>query len=118
MRAAVARAVALLCAAVLGGCGDEPPRPRTGASRAATASAPTDRLGPYPRSEFYLARDRFLAADDPRCVPAAQVDFLQEDDEVFGIVVAERSRAYAISMLAYHHVVNDVVAGTPVAVTY
>jgi hypothetical protein len=107
---------AVLLVATIGGCGDEDPPPRDAASRARTPA--TDRLGPYPRSEFFLAHDRFLAADDPRTVPAAQAAFLRDDDEVFGIVVAERARAYAISMLAYHHVVNDVVAGTPVAVTY
>jgi hypothetical protein len=28
------------------------------------------------------------------------------------------ARAYPISQMAYHHVLNDVVAGTPIAVTY
>ena len=65
-----------------------------------------------------FAHDAFLAADEPKTVPAAAARFLRDDDEVYGIVVAERARAYAITMLAYHHVVNDVMAGTPVAVTY
>ena len=110
------RALTVLCVAVVGGCGDEDPPPRRTASSETAPKA--DRLGPYPRSEFVIAHDRFLAADDPRTVPADRADFLRSDDEVYGIVVAERARAYSISMLAYHHVVNDVIAGTPVAVTY
>ena len=100
MPALLARVLAaLLCLAAVGGCGEEGPPPRGTTSPAKPSTG--DRLGPYPRSEFFFAHDRFLAADDP-------VD----------LVVAGSARAYAISMLAYHHVVNDVIAGTPVAVTY
>ena len=117
MPALLARVLAaLLCLAAVGGCGEEGPPPRGTTSPAKPSTG--DRLGPYPRSEFFFAHDRFLAADDPRTVPAAQAAFLRADDEVYGIVVAGSARAYAISMLAYHHVVNDVIAGTPVAVTY
>ncbi len=106
-------------AALLGGCGDEDVAPRrVPASWAPASQGPDARLGAYPRSQFVIAHDAFLAADDPRTVPAAEARFLRDDDEVYGIVVAERARAYAVRMLSYHHVVNDVMAGTPVAVTY
>lgn len=109
----VARVAAALVAAVplLGGCGDAPPRPPH-------AGPAEPRLGPYPRSQFYLDHDLFLAADEPRTVPAEEATFLAPDDEVLGLVVAGRARAYAVTMLSYHHVVNDVIEGIPVAVTY
>ncbi|MBD3384138.1 DUF3179 domain-containing protein [candidate division KSB1 bacterium] len=37
---------------------------------------------------------------------------------VIGIKVGDDTRAYPIPRLASHEVVNDVVAGTPVAVVY
>jgi hypothetical protein len=106
------RTALLAAALLLGGCGDDaPPRP----PEPPRAEA---RLGPYPRSQFYLDHDLFLAADEPRTVPAEEATFLAPDDEVLGLVVAGRARAYAVTMLAYHHVVNDVIEGIPVAVTY
>ena len=75
-------------------------------------------LGRLPRSQFYLEHDRFLPATDPRSVPAARAHWLQPEDEVFGVVVGGQARAYPIPMIAYHHVVNDVIRGIPIAVTY
>ena len=37
---------------------------------------------------------------------------------VLGIRLGGDSRAYPISLMAYHHLVNDVVAGQPLVVTY
>ena len=48
----------------------------------------------------------------------AQALWLRPDDEVFGVVVGDQARAYPITMIAYHHVVNDVIQGIPIAVTY
>lgn len=123
---AALRRLALLGAAALAACGGEPPAPRPAppgpaAARAAPPRAPQPSeglLGPYPRSQFYIERDLFLAADEPRVVPADQAGFLRPADEVLGLVIQGRARAYAVTMLSYHHVVNDVVQGIPVAVTY
>lgn len=93
----------------LGACGADPePTP---------PAAPAT-FGGLPRSEFLMDPDRFLPALDPAMVPAAEATFLQPNDDVFGVVVAGRARAYPITMLAYHHVVNDVIQGIPVAITY
>ena len=62
--------------------------------------------------------DRLFSADDPATVPAREARFLKDDDEVLGLVIRGKARAYAVTMLSYHHVVNDVIAGIPVAVTY
>lgn len=75
-------------------------------------------LGRWPLSQFRIEHDRFLAATDPRTIPAAEVDFLRPESEVFGVVLKGEARAYPITMIAYHHVVNDVIQGIPVAVTY
>jgi len=116
MRARIPSAIGLVAASLLGGCGGD--EHAAAPTSTAAGNAGRTQIGPYPRSQFIIAHDLFLAADEPRTVPAAEAGFLRDDDEVYGIVVGERARAYAISMLAYHHVINDVMAGTPVAVTY
>ncbi len=76
------------------------------------------KIGRFPLSQFYLQHDYFLPATDPRTVPAAQAAWLRPDDEVFGVVLGRSARAYPVPMISYHHVVNDVIDGIPVAVTY
>jgi len=75
-------------------------------------------IGERPFSQFLLRHDKFLPATDPATVPAAEANWLRPGDEVFGVVLGDVARAYPIPMLAYHHVVNDVLAGIPIAVTY
>jgi len=84
------------------------PRPPADAGRAPVLGA----------EAFFGERDRFLPVTDPGTVPAAEAGWLVPDDEVFGVVVRGHARAYPIPMIAYHHVVNDVIEGVPVAVTY
>ncbi len=93
---------------------DEAPAPR----KDARAPAEQEMLGPWPRSQFYIEHDRFLPATDPRMLPAAEASWLRDTDEVYGVVVKGEARAYSIPMISYHHVVNDVIQGIPVAVTY
>src|SRR5690606_11435803 len=59
------------------------------------------------------------ALDDPETVAAAgEATWLEDDEVVFGVVVAGHARAYPARVLAVHEVVNDVVGGRPVAVTW
>lgn len=44
--------------------------------------------------------------------------FLVSDDLVIGVTIDGRSRAYAVRMLNWHEVINDTLAGRPIAVTY
>jgi len=76
------------------------------------------KLGRFPRSQFVIEHDRFLAATDPKTVAAADAKHLWGQDEVFGVVLGERARAYPITMLSYHHVVNDRIGSQAIAVTY
>ncbi len=50
--------------------------------------------------------------------PAAEADWVDPQDYVLGVVVGDAARAYPVRALAYHHVVNDVVAGEPIVATY
>jgi hypothetical protein len=43
---------------------------------------------------------------------------LDKSEMILAIRYGNDARAYPISQMAYHHVVNDVVGGVPVAVTY
>jgi hypothetical protein len=95
-------------------------RPGPSAPPPATDPAPVGEghLGPYPRSRFFIDRDRFEPATDPPSRPGRDADFLRPSDEVFGVLVGGRARAYPVTMLSYHHVVNDRVGEAAIAVTY
>ena len=43
---------------------------------------------------------------------------LDADDMVLAVRINGQARAYPIREMAYHHVLNDMVGGTPIAVTY
>jgi hypothetical protein len=116
-RRARARPFALLVVLALAACGRGESAKESG-SRPPSPPADEPKLGPYPRSQFFLEHDLFKSVDEPATVPADEARFLEDDDEVWGLVVRGKARAYAVTMLSYHHVVNDVIEGIPVAVTY
>ena len=43
---------------------------------------------------------------------------LDPKEMILSVRLGDDARAYPISQMAYHHVLNDVVAGMPIAVTY
>jgi hypothetical protein len=43
---------------------------------------------------------------------------LDPKEMILAVSLGGEARAYPISQMAYHHVLNDVVAGVPIAVTY
>jgi len=43
---------------------------------------------------------------------------LDKDEKVIAVRVGDEARAYPIRIIAYHHVINDVVGGTALAATY
>ena len=43
---------------------------------------------------------------------------LDAKEMIMAVRIGTEARAYPISQMAYHHVLNDVVAGVPIAVTY
>jgi len=63
-------------------------------------------------------QDCIPSIDDPKFITARQVDFLRNDDLVLGVVINNDFRAYSARVLQRHEIVNDVIGGEPVAVTY
>jgi len=53
--------------------------------------------------------------DKPRYAAADQADFMRDDDYVIGLVHKGEVRAYPAWIVDYYHVVNDHIAGDPVA---
>lgn len=59
-----------------------------------------------------------MPLDDPAFLTAAEATYLQPQELVLGLEWAGQARAYPIRMLHYHHIVNDIVDGRPVLITY
>lgn len=64
------------------------------------------------------AKDGIPAINNPKFVNASDVKFLQNNDRILGININGESRAYPISILNWHEIVNDVIGDTYFAVTY
>lgn len=63
-------------------------------------------------------KDGIPAIDSPVFEPVASVMDLDAREPVIGLIVNGDARAYPIRILIWHEIVNDVVGGVPVAVTY
>ncbi len=62
-------------------------------------------------------KDGIPSIDDPDFEPVADVD-LPAREPVIGFAVGDDIRAYPLRVLMWHEIVNDVVGGVPVAVTF
>lgn len=62
-------------------------------------------------------RDGIPALDAPKTVSAAGA-MLRAHERVIGLEVAGEARAYPLSILVYHELVNDTLGGMPVLVSY
>lgn len=58
------------------------------------------------------------ALDRPASVPAAEAKYLSDSERVFGVSVGGEQRAYPLRMLDWHEMLNDVVGGVPVTLSY
>jgi len=66
-----------------------------------------------------LGFDAIPAILDPEFVTVVEANEQMDDDEqVLGVSINGESRAYSIPMLSRHEIVNDVVGGVPIAVTW
>ena len=63
-------------------------------------------------------RDVIPAIRDPKHVPAKEATWLGGKDRILGVVVNGEARAYPISVLEAHEMVNDVLGGRPIAPNY
>lgn len=64
------------------------------------------------------APNAMRGSDVPRWNEEHRTRFVVSDDRVAGVVVNGQARAYPLAVLNAHEVVNDVLGGVPVAVTY
>ena len=129
-------AAALMLAAVwLASCADDQPAPAAtseGAASAGQGADPTAASGDQAardRAEArraladkiitVLPKDRIPSIDFPFFVPADEAGGMMADDElVIGISIDGDHRAYSVPHLSRHEIVNDVVGGRPIAVTW
>lgn len=49
---------------------------------------------------------------------APSVDFIGDNDMVLAVVKNGEAAAYPVRLMAYHHLVQDVLGGTPIVATY
>jgi hypothetical protein len=63
-------------------------------------------------------KDGIPSIDQPSFVAPDEVEIVSGDDPVFGVVVDGEARAYPQTVLVWHEIVNDTIAGEPLTVTY
>jgi len=49
---------------------------------------------------------------------ASEADFVSDNDMVLAVTINGDAAAYPVRQMAYHHVVQDVVGGSPITATY
>ena len=65
-----------------------------------------------------VGKDGIPSIDEPKFVNANEATFLDDDEQVIGININGVVKAYPLSILVWHEIVNDEVNGLPIAVTY
>lgn len=63
-------------------------------------------------------KDGIPAIDAPTFIPASQETRLDPREAVMSVTIGSTSRAYPIRYLMWHEIVNDVIEGQPIAVTF
>ncbi|MBL4758329.1 MAG: DUF3179 domain-containing protein [Rhizobiales bacterium] len=63
-------------------------------------------------------KDGIPAIDDPQFVSAQSVTDLEPEEPVITLKIGDDARAYPLGILIWHEIVNDIVGGQPVTITY
>jgi len=63
-------------------------------------------------------KDGIPSIDDPKFVSAIDETSVSDEDFVIGVNINGESKAYPLSIMVWHEIVNDYVGGVPVSVTY
>jgi len=64
------------------------------------------------------ARDCIPSIDDPKYVAASEANHVADDAVVIAISYGGEHRAYPARILDHHEIVNDTIAGEPIAITW
>ena len=64
------------------------------------------------------ARDCIPSIDNPKYLPAAEATHITDDDLVITLSYKGEQRAYPSKILDHHEIVNDTIAGDPLAITW
>jgi len=65
-----------------------------------------------------VPKDGIPSIDRPDFATASDANFMSDNDLVLGLIINGEARAYPLFILVWHEIVNDIVGGIPVAVTY
>lgn len=80
---------------------------------------PTRGFDPAAEIQTILPKDAIPSIDDPKFYPLAEADEEYEDsEEVIGVEIEGEARAYSTALLSNHEIVNDMIKGRPIAVTW
>lgn len=60
----------------------------------------------------------FNPLPNPAYAKSSEASFVNNDDRVLAVTMGDESVAYPIRIMAYHHLVQDTVGGTPIVATY
>ena len=63
-------------------------------------------------------KDGIPSIDDPKFLPISQITNMSDTEPVIGLIINGDARAYPLSVLTWHEIVNDTVGGVPVTITY
>lgn len=87
-------------------------------SRALVVLALVPLVGAAWFARFNVFEKMFAPLGASRFVPAAEAGWVKPGDLVLAVERNGEAAAYPVRQVAYHHIVQDVVGGVPVAVTY
>lgn len=104
--------VTVLIAVLAAACGGER------RDSAATEISPTDQAL-RDAMVTVLPRDAIPSIDEPRFRPVEEADREYASDErVIGVEIDGEAKAYSVGLLSSHEIVNDMLAGRAIAVTW
>ena len=87
-------------------------------SRALVVLALVPLVGSVWLSRQNLFEKMFIPMGTTASVPAAEASWVEKGDPVLAVALNGDAAAYPVRQVAYHHIVQDLVGGVPVAVTY
>ena len=65
-----------------------------------------------------VRKDGIPSLDNPLLIPAAEADYLVDDDLVFGVSINGDTRAYPLRIMGWHEMFNEKIGGVHLALAY